>query len=220
MTAASSNAFFGQGSGTNNITGFANTLIGTNAEVTSGNLTFATAIGANASVASSNTIALGRSAGQDTVVVPGDMSINGTVQLVSLGTAGILSLCRNITNQLSACSSSLRYKTGVAEYPGGLNVIRKLNPIEFTWTNAGVRDIGFAAEEVHKVEPLLVTHNKGGEIEGVKYQQITTVLVNAVKEQQTLIEKQQNEIQELKSQLSGLRTAICSVAPAAPTCKP
>ncbi|HLA96423.1 MAG TPA: hypothetical protein VK612_11935, partial [Pyrinomonadaceae bacterium] len=43
-------------------------------------------------------------------------------------------------------------------------------------------------EEVNEIEPLFVTHNKDGQIEGVKYAQITTVLVNAIKEQQTQIE--------------------------------
>ncbi len=52
-------------------------------------------------------------------------------------------------------------------------------------------DVGFVAEEVNSVEPLLSTYNKEGKIEGVKYAQITTALVNAVKEQQTQIEAQQ-----------------------------
>jgi len=54
------------------------------------------------------------------------------------------------------------------------------------------------AEEVAKVEPLLVTHNEKGEIEGVKYDRISVVLINAVKEQQRTIERQQQQIHALK----------------------
>ena len=63
-----------------------------------------------------------------------------------------------------------------------------------------MRDVGFAAEEVECVEPLLVTYNPKGEIEGVKYGQLTTVLVNAVKEQQAQIENQQKQIGEQEHQ--------------------
>jgi cell division protein FtsB len=38
------------------------------------------------------------------------------------------------------------------------------------------------AEEVEQVEPLLVTRNEDGEIEGVKYSQLTAVLVKAIQE--------------------------------------
>jgi hypothetical protein len=39
-----------------------------------------------------------------------------------------------------------------------------------------MRDIGFGAEEVAEVEPLLTTRNYKGEIEGVKNGQLTTLL--------------------------------------------
>ena len=70
---------------------------------------------------------------------------------------------------------------------GGLDVAKRLNPITFAWKVDGRRDIGFGAEEVAKVEPLLTFANEKGEIEGVHYAQITAVLVNAVKEQQAQI---------------------------------
>jgi len=47
----------------------------------------------------------------------------------------------------------------------------------------GKRDLGFGAEDVQKIEPLLVTLNTQGQVEGVKYDRITVVLVNAIKEQ-------------------------------------
>lgn len=69
-----SNAFFGSLAGDANTTGSNNTIIGTNADVGANNLNFATAIGAGSTVSASNTIALGRSSGADTVLVPGSLS--------------------------------------------------------------------------------------------------------------------------------------------------
>ena len=83
-------------------------------------------------------------------------------------------------------------------YLGGLNILQRLMPITYTWRNNGRRDIGFGAEQVAEVEPLLTFKNDRGEIEGVNYGQISTVLVNAVKEQQAQIGQLQTEIQILK----------------------
>ncbi len=73
----SSNSFFGNNAGTNNVSGGSNTLIGSNANAASGNLFFATAVGADALVSTSNTVVLGRA--QDTVRVPGSLNVTGTI---------------------------------------------------------------------------------------------------------------------------------------------
>jgi hypothetical protein len=73
------NSFFGAVAGQTNVNGQNNTILGTLADVGSPNLTFATALGAGAVVGTSSTIALGRSSGQDSVVVPGNISVAGTL---------------------------------------------------------------------------------------------------------------------------------------------
>jgi hypothetical protein len=92
------------------------------------------------------------------------------------------------------------------------DVVRRLRPITFNWKDGGMKDIGFGAEEVEKIEPLLTTRNDKGEIEGVKYGQLTTVLVNAVHEQQAIIERQQRQIEALKN-------LVCLSHPQADVCK-
>ncbi len=57
------NAFFGKGAGNANISGNANTIIGVSADVGSGNLTNATAIGANALVTQGKSLVLGSISG-------------------------------------------------------------------------------------------------------------------------------------------------------------
>ena len=82
------------------------------------------------------------------------------------------------------------------------------------------------AEEVAKAEPLLVTYNTKGEVEGVKYERLGVVLINAVKEQQTQIEtqeqkinQQQDQIQRQQQQIDALVKIICSTNPQAEICK-
>ena len=86
-------------------------------------------------------------------------------------------------------------------------------------------DVGFVAEEVNAVEPLLTVYNDKGEIEGVKYAQVTTALVNAVKEQQTQIEKQNEQIEkqneqlrQQQAQIDALKALVCQSNTNAPVC--
>jgi hypothetical protein len=201
------NTFIGYSAGVSNISGSSNTLLGSNADVNATEaISYATAIGSGAFVGTSNTIVLGRSAGQDDVRVPGSLTV------VQLG-SGNTNLCQNSTSKIiGTCSSSLRYKTGVQPFLGGLDIVQRLRPITFNWKDGGMHDVGFGAEEVERIEPLLTTRNDKGEIEGVKYGQVTTVLVNAVKEQQQIIEKQQRQLEALKK-------LVCSSHPQADVCE-
>ena len=90
-------------------------------------------------------------------------------------------------------------------------MLKRLRPVTYNWKTSGVRDIGFIAEEVAAIEPLLADYNEKGEIEGVKYGQITTVLVNAVKEQNREIERQRLLIEDLKKLLcqANAQAEIC-----------
>ena len=129
----------------------------------------------------------------------GALNVWGSVFFNLAGIGGDQDLCRNSSNRgIVQCSSSLRYKEDARTYDGGLDVVSRLRPISFTWKQSGLRDIGFGAEEVEQIEPLLTTRNQQDEVEGVKYKQITAVLVNAVNEQQHIIEDQQAQIHELK----------------------
>lgn len=79
------NSFFGESAGRVNVTGRNNTALGRFAGVSASALNFATAIGANAIVSTSDTIVLGKVAGTyngearpaDTVQIPGNLTVNG-----------------------------------------------------------------------------------------------------------------------------------------------
>jgi hypothetical protein len=54
-----------------------------------------------------------------------------------LGSNGSTSLCLNANEEISWCSSSLRYKTSVETFSRGLDVVGKLRPIRFDWKANG-----------------------------------------------------------------------------------
>lgn len=238
-TTGISNTFIGVGAGASNVEGNFNTMLGYNANVTFGNLSFATAIGAGATVNRNNQIVLGRNIGQDAVFIPGNAVVNqdlstdtfaanavftsqlqaGSVIVETLGAAGGTQLCRNAANQISNCSSSLRYKTNIAPFVSGLSFIKQLRPIAFDWKQDGTPDIGFGAEEVANINPMFVTYNERGEVEGVKYDRLSVVFVNAFYEQQTQIERQQKMIESQQKEIDALKEIVCSLKPDAEICK-
>jgi hypothetical protein len=214
-TTGQSNTFIGEESGRSNSTGTNNTALGLSAGPTVSNLTQSTAIGANATVGASHTIVLGTSA--ETTQIPGsltvsgvgtfsnDVRVNGVLTLPSLGAASSTqaSLCRNTSSQVAFCnSSSLRYKKNITTFRGGMDIVNRLRPISFTWKQDGVKDIGFGAEEVEKVAPLFTFSNDKGEIEGVRYDRLSVLFVNAFKEQQTQIETQEEQINRQQALLA------------------
>jgi len=130
------------------------------------------------------------------------------VRINQLAGGGSNSICRDSTNQLALCSSSIRYKTNIADWRGGLSLINRLRPVTFDWKESRAHDLGLVAEEVAEAEPLLVTRNQKGEIEGVKYDRLNVVLINAVKEQQAQIKSQADALAALQTRLASLERAM------------
>ncbi len=136
----------------------------------------------------------------------------GIVSIPTLGAAGATALCRNSSNEISTCSSSARYKNNINSFSSGLSLIKQLRPVSFNWKDGGMADMGLVAEEVAAIEPLLTTTNASGQVEGVKYDRVSVVLINAVKEQQA-------QIEALKSEIDSLKSIVCAIKPGEKLCQ-
>ena len=136
------------------------------------------------------------------LAVDGYLVANNYLIAGRLDTSGSTDVCRNGLNFLSTCSSSARYKDDIAPLSLGLDIVEQLEPVTFTWKDHEGQDLGFVAEEVAEIDPLLATYNEEGQIEGVKYKQLTAVLVNAIKTQQRQIDALHTELRQLRQQVS------------------
>jgi hypothetical protein len=83
-------------------------------------------------------------------------------------------------------------------------VVDRLQPIAFVRKHSGEAQIGLGAEDVEKVEPRLTFRNEEGEIEGVRYEILGAVFINAIKDQQQQIARQQKMIEQLQSTVARL----------------
>lgn len=221
-TEGSNNAFFGTFAGDSNTVGSNNTAIGYRAQVIGNGTNNATAIGSWALVGASNSLVLGsvngvNGATADTNVgigtsAPSDrLHVFGIIRVNFLGSAGATQLCQNTEKQISTCSSSLRYKTRITDYSDGLSLVYRLRPISFDWKDGGKRDVGFGAEDIAAVDPSFVTYNDQGDVEGVKYDRLSVLFVNAFKEQQRLIEVQEKRIADQEKSIEELREQIAEL---------
>jgi hypothetical protein len=230
-TTGSGNAFVGAMAGQYNTTGGNNVFIGRNSgSPNTTQVSNSVAIGTNAVVKTSNTIVLGTT-GQVTQIPGRLEVDNRAVQSFSNAFKGLLAnnvvvrhmgggpiqpsaapVCFRVVNitgsdggyGLTTCtssSSSIRYKTDLQPFTGGLDLLQRLQPTLFTWKASGERDIGLIAEEVAEVEPLFTYENDQGEVEGVKYPNLGVVFVNAIKEQQAQIQARDEELRDLRARL-------------------
>ena len=91
---------------------------------------------------------------------------NGAVDLVKFAT-GQFGDTRGLiefdgSNMTYGGTSDYRLKENVATYTKGIETLKKLNPIAFTWKESKASDVGFLAHEVAEVHPNAVSGDKDG----------------------------------------------------------
>jgi hypothetical protein len=217
MINGSANVAVGAEAGKDNASGSNNIFIGSRAGLGSKSGSDNIFIGANQTVGDTvtNTVVIGNQANAfiDNAIVLGNSSqrtiVRGFLHVQTWETGGQSPVCAK-NQYLAACSSSIRYKKDVLDFTPGLDVVRRLRPVSFRWKSNDALDLGFIAEEVNSVEPLLTTYNDQGTVEGVKYDRITTALVNAVNEQQKQIEGQKTKLDQQETMITDQRQSIAS----------
>lgn len=102
-------------------------------------------------------------------------------------------------------TSDVRYKTNITTLEGALPKVLALRGVRYDMktdkniTPGKGKQIGFIAQELEQQFPeFVVTDNKG--YKAVAYDKLTTVLVNAIKEQQAQIEELKKQIATLQKQ--------------------
>ena len=90
-------------------------------------------------------------------------------------------------------------KYAIKDLDYGLKELLKLRPTAYHYKADSTASIGFIAQEMEQIIPEVVSGEEGEK--GIAYGLLTPVLVNAVQEQQNLIDSQQEEIQDLKKQV-------------------
>ena len=119
---------------------------------------------------------------QNSGVPDNGLRVAGEVRIESVNGGGSTQLCLNTSsNEIATCSSSARYKNDIQPLELGLEDVLALRPVGYRWTHDGSEDVGFVAEEVAEIDERLIHRNDRGEVEGVRYDRISALLVNATR---------------------------------------
>lgn len=122
----------------------------------------------------------------------------GNVGIATMTPGEKLDVVGNVQATGFLYSSDERLKENTLRIGNPLDKILKLNGISFNWKDNGEKGIGFTAQNVETVFPELVKTNSSTGMKSVEYGNLVAPLVEAIKEQQKMIEKQQKEIDDLK----------------------
>ena len=99
--------------------------------------------------------------------------------------------------------SDIRYKTNIRPISNALDKINQLEGVYFNWKSNNIQEIGLIAQQVEPIIPEVVTTDNEG-YKGIDCGKLTSLLIQGIKEQQIQIESQQQQINELKTQLNNL----------------
>ena len=87
-------------------------------------------------------------------------------------------------------------KTNIRPIQNALDITKQLDGVRFDWIDNDKESIGVIAQDVEKILPELVETSDDG-TKSVAYQNMVAVLIEAVKEQQKQIDRQQELINQL-----------------------
>ena len=109
------------------------------------------------------------------------------------GTSGVIRAANDI---VAFYSSDERLKDNIEVIPNCLGRLKDIKGVEFDWNDKQSvyqgHDIGVIAQDIEKIAPSLVTDRDNG-FKAVKYEKLTAILIQAVKELAAKVEELENK---------------------------
>jgi hypothetical protein len=152
------------------------------------NRTFNIGAGTGVTV-NANDIAIGQAVATSSDVRFDSIGVNTAAP----GTSGVIRAANDI---VAFYSSDERLKDNVSNIPNALDKVESLRGVEFDWNDKQEvyegHDIGVIAQDVEKVLPEIVENRDNG-YKAVKYEKLTAVLIEAVKELSARVKELENK---------------------------
>jgi hypothetical protein len=204
---SNNNTFIGYESGHSISTGFGNTILGDSSgfNLANGSYNVFLGHGAGKNETNSNRLYIANSSTSKPLLFgefdSSRLVINGVkADNVSKATFFVNGTAGG-TNAWSSVSDA-RLKKNIVPIPNAIDKVMQLQGVNFEWIDASNKTpgkhMGFVAQEAQKVVPEVV--NTSGNYLSMEYAPITALLVEALKEQQKMIEELKAEVEKLKQQ--------------------
>jgi hypothetical protein len=215
------NTFIGNDAGDGNTTGSVNTFLGSwaGAYNVTGNWDVYIANNGPSSGTESNAIRIGSPLTTNCLPQPQSPCGQGTAYIAGIfgatSSSGI-PVYIDSDGKLGTQTSSLRFKEQVRDMGDSTDALMKLRPVTFLYKPEyanGERTLqyGLIAEEVATVYPELVAYDNDGQPYSVRYQYLTTMLLNEVQKQYHRAEAGAKVISQQEDKIEGQQRQIDSL---------
>lgn len=186
-----------------NTNGSLNTAIGNSTLLNNATGTGNTAIGfaAGLSITGSGNVCLGAS-------LDGVAAVNDTtwIRNVYSSVATARPVYVNSSNKIGTLSSSRRYKEEIKSMSNSSEALFALKPVTFRYKKqidpTQTLSFGLIAEEVAEIDPELITRDKNGKPETVRYEAVNAMLLNEFLKEHRRVREQRTQIDELNSRVA------------------
>ncbi len=198
-TTGSNNTADGYQSLANNTTGSFNVALAGGFNLTGGD--FNIDIGNDGVDGDSGVIRIGSSCCQSSTFIAGIYGVTAS---------GGAAVYVNSSGQLGTLTSSARFKEEIKPMNNTSEAILGLRPVTFRYKKqvdpARTSQFGLVAEDVEKVNPDLVVHDKEGNAYSVRYEAVNAMLLNEFLKEHRRVERQERQLQEQQETISQLKS--------------
>jgi len=225
-TTGGANTAVGEGALQANVDGSNNTAIGERALFLHPTGSFNTAVGRGTLIGSTGSLntALGWQAGANQTGGQGNVYIGAGISGVageqnttyirnvydSQATARVVYV--NSDNKIGTLSSSRRYKEDIKPMDKASEELFALRPVTFRYKKeidrARALSFGLIAEEVAQISPDLITRDRDGKPETVRYDAVNAMLLNEFLKEHRKVEQQSREILEQRATITELKSSV------------
>ncbi len=144
---------------------------------------------------------------------PSDFKLNGANCYIGTGfassgprlTVGVSGDGSNSIGNAWTVFSDRRYKDNILQITNAIGMVQSLRGVTYNWKSSGLKDIGFIAQEVEDVVPTIVFTDEKTGYKSIDYSRMAPILIEAVKEQQKMIDELKKKYLELEKEIKELK---------------
>ena len=135
----------------------------------------------------------------------GNIGIGTNAPSEKLHVSGNVQVTGTVTSGGGFIYSDRNLKKDILPLENALDRVRQLGGYSFVWKATGRKDIGVIAQEVESVFPDAVHTDPTTGLKSVEYANLVAPLIEAIKDQQKMIDSQNTRIQALESRLNAIQ---------------
>ena len=137
------------------------------------------------------------------------------INAISTNINGELNVSGNLYAGGTLLSSDRRFKKDIITVNNALDKVLQLRGVYYYWRQKDFpnknfddkKELGLIAQEVESIIPEIVGESVDG-YKAVEYQKLVALLIEAIKEQQAIIDGQKTEMAEMRVELDGRLKAL------------